>query len=246
MRVKDLRCDVGEIRQETPFSPIQYSAFKSIPFPLTYFPPIFTRPYITALIASIVIAMSTIRILSKHTRSLSRTLPVITNGPMTSRAFHSPFAVLSSSPSTPSSTSPLTSPPTPDSNVANLFYEKQLDFSSEPKVSSSGQRMYVVSEPDPSNTPYQVPSGAYPTSVPYQNYTPTEQPIQRPRSSTSSSFAHPYLSRAVPQNESGVMDASTTRKGEGELANRNPQPDEPKVAEKFSALGVDNAWKARK
>lgn len=42
------------------------------------------------------------------------------------------------------------------------------------------------------------------------------------------------------------MDAASTTKGEGELATRNPQPDDVKVAEKFSALGVDNAWKARK
>ena len=44
----------------------------------------------------------------------------------------------------------------------------------------------------------------------------------------------------------GLMDAASTKPGEGELASRNPQPDDPKVAEKFSALGVDNAWKARK
>lgn len=72
------------------------------------------------------------------------------------RAFHSPFVVLSAS-------NPLTTlPPT-----ATSMYEKQDDTSSEPHLSSSGTRTYVVSEPDPSNTPFQVPSGAYPTSTPY-------------------------------------------------------------------------------
>ncbi|KAJ3480284.1 hypothetical protein NLI96_g8465 [Meripilus lineatus] len=213
--------------------------------------------------------MSTVRALSKHTRSMPRAMNPRAGKPMNSRAFHSPFAVLSSS----SSSSPLTSPPAPQSNISSVFYEKQVDVSPEPHYSSSGQRMYVVSEPDPANTPYQVPSGAYPTSAPYVNFAPTDPPAQKPRSSTSSSFAHPYLSRAAPQNESGVMesaavrhreapgelhqrggsygglglmDAATTTKGEGELASRNPQPDDAKVAGKFSALGLEKAWKARK
>ena len=42
------------------------------------------------------------------------------------------------------------------------------------------------------------------------------------------------------------MDAASTKPGEGELASRNPQPDDTKVAEKNSALGVDHAWKERK
>jgi len=72
------------------------------------------------------------------------------------RAFRSPFAALNVS-------NPLTTPPP----AATSVYEKQDDNSSEPHVSSSGTRTYVVSEPDPSNAPYQVPSGAYPTSTPY-------------------------------------------------------------------------------
>ena len=44
----------------------------------------------------------------------------------------------------------------------------------------------------------------------------------------------------------GLMDAETTKPGQGELASRNPQPDDSRVAEKFSSMGLDNAWKARK
>ncbi|CAL1716479.1 unnamed protein product [Somion occarium] len=207
--------------------------------------------------------MSSIRALSKHSRSLSRSLQIQQSS---QRSFHSPFIALSSN------TSPITNPPPPTSNFSSI-YEKQLEHLSEPVLSGSGQRTYVVSEPDPAHTPYEVPSGAYPTSAPYQNYTLTEAPSDLPRSSTSASYAHPFTTRAVPQNDSGVndsaavryseapgelhqkggsygglglMDAKTTRKGKGELADRNLAPDNPKVAEKFSAAGVDNAWKQRK
>jgi len=37
----------------------------------------------------------------------------------------------------------------------------------DPHTSHSGTRTYVVSEPDVSHKPYQVPSGAYPISAPY-------------------------------------------------------------------------------
>ncbi|THH02796.1 hypothetical protein EW026_g110 [Hermanssonia centrifuga] len=202
---------------------------------------------------------SALRSVAKHTRSVSRTIAAAPT-----RSFHSPFAVLSSS--------PLTSPPAPSSEVSPL-YEKQLDHSPHPQLSPSGQRTYVVSEPDPRSTPYEVPYGAYPTSAPYQNFPATEAPTIEPRASTSPNLAHPSTTRAVPQNPEGVqessavrfreapgklyekggsygglglMDEASTKPGEGELSSRNPQPDQPDVAKKFSDLGVDNAWKARK
>ncbi|KAH9949959.1 hypothetical protein B0H21DRAFT_725515 [Amylocystis lapponica] len=204
--------------------------------------------------------MSVLRSLSKHTRALSHTVPT---KPSTARAFHSPFVSLSS---------PLTTPPPPTSHVSPL-YEKQLDHSPDPQVSSAGTRTYVVSEPDPANTPYAVPSGAYPTSAPYQHYAATELPATEGAqyASTSPGLAHPITSRA-PQNESGVkessavrhsnapgemherggsagglglMDKAGTRAGSGSLAERNPPP-LFEYAEKFAKAGVDNAWKERK
>lgn len=201
---------------------------------------------------------------SRHSRSLSRTL---TAGPPT-RAFHSPFAVLSSTPHTPA--------PPPSEGMSPL-YEKQWDSTAHPTLSPSGQRTYVVSEPDPHGAPYDVPYGAYPTSAPYHNYAPADAPKTEPRASTSPDLAHPVTTRAAAQNPTGsndaqgiqesaavrnaeapgqmktgsggglgLMDKATTKPGQGELASRNPQPDAPAVAEKFSAMGVDNAWKARK
>ena len=200
--------------------------------------------------------MSAFRAVSKHTRSLSRTMQA------PARAFHSPFKVLANS--------PLTNPPPPNATVSPI-YEKQQDASPEPRRSHAGTQTYVVSEPDPAHTPYEVPSGAYPTSAPYVSFAAAEAPNQGAQpSSSSASHAHPTLSRAVPQNESGVMASSAVRHGEapgemrggsdgglglmdgktttGEnrLADRNPQPDDPAVAEKWSKMGVDNAWKDRK
>ena len=123
-------------------------------------------------------------------------------------------------------------------------------------------------------TPYDVPYGAFPTSAPYVNFAATEPPVTGPRSSTSPDLAHPFTTRRVPQNSSGVkessavrfreaqgelhtrggsdgglglMDKASTKPGDlGELPSSNPPPDAPGVAEKFSAMGVDHAWKARK
>lgn len=202
---------------------------------------------------------------ARHSRSLSRSLAAATQA----RAFHSPFAVLSSA--TPTHTQP------PPAEPSSALYEKQWDTTAHPTLSPSGQRTYVVSEPDPRGTPYNVPYGAYPTSAPYTNFPATEAPQTAPRSSTSPDLAHPVTTRAVAQNPTGsndaqgiqesaavrsaeapgqlkagsegglgLMDAATTKPGEGELAARNPQPDDPAVAETFSAMGVQNAWKARK
>lgn len=203
-----------------------------------------------------------LRSVAKHVRT--RTL---TAGSRQTRAFHSPFAVLSqSTPSTPSHQPPPASP----------LYEKQAEHTAHPTLSPSGQRHYVVSEPDPRSTPYEVPYGAYPTSAPYQNYAATDAPKTSPRSSTSADLAHPVTTRAATQNPTGandaegiqesasvrfrsapgqmqdggdgglgLMDKATTKPGQGELAERNPQPDAPGVAEKNSKAGVDNAWKIR-
>ncbi|KAI0649429.1 hypothetical protein C8Q79DRAFT_950502 [Trametes meyenii] len=166
--------------------------------------------------------MSTVlRALSKHARTVSSASRSV---PSTSRAFHSPFAVLSTS------QSPLTTPPA-TSSTAGGFYEKQLDYSSDPFISSAGHRTYVVSEPDPANTPYQVPSGAYPTSAPYQNYARTEaipsEGVQY--ASTAPGYAHPITQKAQ----------------RNELPDVNPPP-LFEHAEQFAKAGVDHAWKQRK
>src|SRR5882757_2641292 len=78
--------------------------------------------------------------------------------PMSTRSFHTPFAVLANSHLKP--------PPT--THIAS-HYEKQYDHPPEPTTSQFGYRTYVVSEPDASTRHYQVPAGAYPTSAPYTN-----------------------------------------------------------------------------
>lgn len=207
---------------------------------------------------------STLRCISKHARVVAQRSRPTASVP--ARSFHSPFHVLNNS----ASTSPLTTAPSKETDTTS-YYEKQHDHSTEP-IFHSGNQTYVVSEPDPANAPYAVPSGAYPTSAPYVNFTPTEAPEPTNPSSTSSQPAHPATTRNVPHNESGVGESAAVRnaeapgamgkrgggygglrmmnssdtKQEGSLADRNPQPNAADVAEKFSKAGVDEAWKLRK
>ena len=82
-----------------------------------------------------------------------------------SRAFHSPFAVLAAK-----SSSTTSSPVTPKKPIPKITpYEKQLDASPDPFMNPTGTRTYVVSSPDPTNTPYEVPTGAYPNATPYSS-----------------------------------------------------------------------------
>lgn len=152
------------------------------------------------------------------------------------RAFHSPFKVLAN-------TSPLKSESKPHS------YEKQSDHSPSPTVTHAGTQSYVVSEPDPSSKHYEVPTGAYPTTSPYQSFESVSyEGIEgRQRSSTSSDLAHPTLSKRVPKNGGGVgmMDKEGSDWELG-LAERNPGPTDSEVVETSSRLGVKEAWKERK
>jgi len=117
-----------------------------------------------------------------------------------SRAFHSPFVVLraAGTPLTSSPASPTTSP----KNDTPPMYEKQADSTSEPLITSSGTRTYVVSEPDPSNKAYEVPYGAYSTTAPYANMASTDTPKNPERIHGPKTLSHPYSAggRAAPQN----------------------------------------------
>ncbi len=179
---------------------------------------------------------SALRTLSKHSRSLSApghvALPSARQ--CQARAFHSPFAMLAKR-----EPSPATKPPAP---VYHGIYEKNIQHDAEPFLSGAGHRTYVVSTPDPANTPYEVPSGAFPTSAPYQNYTRTEAPVRSGAqfASASTGFAHPLTNRVPRTTAAGVQ-----RGSEGELPDVNPPP-LFENAERFSKAGVDNAWKERK
>ncbi|KAF7976587.1 hypothetical protein HWV62_6067 [Athelia sp. TMB] len=200
---------------------------------------------------------STLRTVAKHARVLSKRA-----GPSTlssTRHIHSAFAAQSSRTRT---SSPLTTPP------------KETPRTYEYESSTSGSQTYVVSEPPPADKRYGVPSGAYPTSAPYENFAATEKPEGAPISSTSSHSAHPATTRAVPHNESGVGESSAVRNAEApggmgkrgggrgglrmmdpvgtkkisdaELGARNPPPNVGAETEKFAKAGVDEAWKLRK
>ncbi|KAK2464515.1 hypothetical protein APHAL10511_003494 [Amanita phalloides] len=80
------------------------------------------------------------------------------------RHFHSPYVALRDAPL----------PKSLASSAASAMNEKQDDHSAEPILTHAGTRAYVVSEPDASSKHYQVPSGAFPASVPYVSSAPIE------------------------------------------------------------------------
>ena len=129
--------------------------------------------------------------LATRLRVLPRTLATSRRAPL--RSFHSPFVVLNAS--------TRFAPPSP--STAAPVYEKQEESSSEPHLTSSGTRTYVVSEPDPSDTPYEVPSGAYPASASY-DYSPASAPNAKGlHNPVGSSVTHPHT-RTVLQHEAGA------------------------------------------
>ncbi|KAG2157895.1 uncharacterized protein EDB93DRAFT_1121951 [Suillus bovinus] len=148
-----------------------------------------------------------LRVFSKHARSLSQSSKNRVFA--LERSFHSPFVVLNTS---ASNVSP----------ISASLYEKQHDHSPEPQISSSGTRTYVVSEPDPANTPYEVPSGAYSTTTPYVNFNTTDATnTEGKHSANSANFPHSFTTRAIPRNTDSVGSTSV-RYGEapGEMGGR--------------------------
>ena len=126
------------------------------------------------------------------------------------RAFHSPFAVLG--------TSPLTTPHAPspqqDSSTISEQYEKQYDHAHHEPTTTHGYRTYVVSEPDSSYKHYQVPAGAYPTSAPYINFGATAAPDTAGAEYSSTGgelLAHGFTTRAARHHSGGVGDSAAVR-----------------------------------
>jgi len=139
-------------------------------------------------------------------RTISTSKHVLRN----TRAFHSPFHLLGA-------VSPLTTP--------HSAYEKQAEHSPAPTTTHSGTQTYVVSEPDPLDRHYNVPSGAYPTTAPYQNFDAVAYDSSAEfanKSSTSSETAHPTLTNQVPTHEGGVGESASIRYGSapGEMGSR--------------------------
>ncbi len=122
------------------------------------------------------------------------------------RAFHSPFALRA--PRVPQS--PIESSPAHEFPPSNP-YQKQTEEFPKPQEEVNGSRTYVVSTPDPANTHYEVPSGAYHSSAPYNNPEATEPPAYEMDSSTGLTPEHPNLTKRVPRNEDGVGESASVR-----------------------------------
>ena len=107
-------------------------------------------------------------------------------------------------------------------------YEKELETSSEPFTTYSGTRSYVVNEPDPADSKYEIPTGAYHSTAPYEKLEEAKyegyggEKGVRDGSSTSSEVAHPVTTKQVPRHEGGVGESAAVRSGSspGEMGKR--------------------------
>ena len=98
-------------------------------------------------------------------------------------------------------------------------YEKELETSSEPFTTHSGTRSYVVNEPDPADSKYEIPTGAYHSTASYQKLEEVkyegyggERGVKE-RSSSSSELAHPVTTKRVRDGGLGSMDKEGTKEG---------------------------------
>jgi len=148
-------------------------------------------------------------------------------------------------------------------------YQKAVDSTPEPVTSHSGSQTYVVSEPDPQDKPYKVPSGAYASTSPYETQKPAEAPNAGATSSSSNSPPHPKTTASATHNASGVGSSSAVRyrsapgemkdgsdgglglmdqsgetknRDQDGLAKRNMGPE----GEEEGKMGIGEAWKRRK
>lgn len=107
-------------------------------------------------------------------------------------------------------------------------YEKEHETSPEPITTFSGTRSYVVNEPDPADSKYDIPTGAYHSTAPYEKLKETkyegyggERGVKE-RSSSSSELAHPATTKRASKHEGGVGESAAVRPGSspGEMEER--------------------------
>ena len=125
---------------------------------------------------------------------------------------------------------PLSTPPSDTTKLSAQdltegTYEKHHETSPEPITTHSGTRSYVVNEPDPADSKYEIPTGAYHSTASYEK--PQQVKYEGPlyggeRSSSSSELAHPVTTNRVPAHEGGVGESAAVRfaSSPGETAQR--------------------------
>lgn len=116
---------------------------------------------------------------------------------------------------------PLFKPPSDPSKLSARdltegTYEKQHETSSEPITTFSGTRSYIVNEPDPADSKYEIPSGAYHSTAPYERLKEVKyEGDEGERSSSSSELAHPVTTKRALSGDGGLgsMDKEGTKEG---------------------------------
>ncbi|KAF9791011.1 hypothetical protein BJ322DRAFT_1039159 [Thelephora terrestris] len=123
---------------------------------------------------------------------------------------------------------PLSKPPSDPNKLSARdltegTYEKGQETSPEPITTYSGTRSYVVNEPDPADSKYEIPTGAYHSTAPYEKLTEVKyERYEGERSSSSSEVAHPVTTKRVPRHEGGVGESAAVRfaSSPGEMGDR--------------------------
>ena len=153
-----------------------------------------------------------------HFRSLSRAIkPAFTQPvrPIQSRTITSSFPTSAAKTKVAEGEAPLFKPPSDPNKLSARdltegTYEKELETSSEPFTTHSGTRSYVVNEPDPADSKYEIPTGAYHSTASYEKVEEVRyegfggEKGVREGSSTSSEVAHPVTTK---------MDKEGTKEG---------------------------------
>jgi len=107
-------------------------------------------------------------------------------------------------------------------------YEKELETSSEPVTTYSGTRSYVVNEPDPADSKYEIPTGAYHSTASYKKLEGVKyegyggERGVREGSSSSSELAHPVTTKRARDGGSGSMDKEGTKEGVDWVLEKEP------------------------
>jgi hypothetical protein len=96
--------------------------------------------------------------------------------------------------------STLESPPSSSSTVSDVN-DSPEDFQ------KTDRPKYVEVVAHPSDPPFAVPPGPYPSSTSYDSFPAASRPevLDKPISSTSPNPAHPVLTKKVPTNDEGVL-----------------------------------------
>lgn len=126
-----------------------------------------------------------LRLLARYTTSSSDSSSPTPASKVTVALGQVPLSKLPSDPNKPSA-----------QNLTEGVYQKEHETSPEPITTLSGTRSYVVTEPDPAGSKYEIPTGAYHSTAPYKGL--------EAGNSSNSEVVHPVIPKRMPKQGGAV------------------------------------------